>query len=166
MLTPITSLLASILVVTNATAAAELAASLDKNQASMNDPVTISVSLVNTSDVPLVFYGRLLWGHSGGLVLTIKDQQGEVRHSWKFVDEKIVPKTLREGKNFVTLRPSHFFGARRTETLSDLVPGPGEYTLEIEYCSPVPRRYYPVEGFFGRESGCLVAPPIHLTVEP
>lgn len=131
----------------------------------MEDHISLSVAIENQSNDPVVLYSKLGWGGLGGLDLKVARQNGEIVPP-KYLDhDMVIPSTLQMRDYYTTLFESQFIGATRTDQVSEIFPGPGDYKVWVEYLSPVPIATALVkENFWSTEDGRIVSRPISLTV--
>jgi hypothetical protein len=133
---------------------------------SMSDRATFQVALVNTSDEQIRVYRILQWGHAAGFVLHVFDENGiEVKS--RFYDDYIpIPSTLNTSDSYIILGPDHLLGTLRTDELADWGVKPGSYTIEVEYQSPILRKYRDDDRFWSRDRGVLHSNRIVLQILP
>lgn len=141
-----------------------LAISLDRRTAKLGDRILVEAQLRNMTGHPVAFWGELLWGHRGGLVLHVLRKDGSEVPSRPRVDESLVPSELRNRSSYVTVQPAHTFGVVRSDRVSALVDSPGTYRIFVEYLSPLPRNYANVENLWTRDRGAIRSPEVELTV--
>jgi hypothetical protein len=128
--------------------------------------LTLDVQLRNESDEPITVFGRLLFGGSGGLILTVTDAAGKVIATPVLLDEQVPPAFLRHASSYVVLQPHHYLGTALIQPVKDLFAGSGTYRITIDYLSPVPRRYFTNGGkSFGRENGIVRSNSLTVHIE-
>ncbi len=131
---------------------------------SPKDPFTLYVGLVNNGEEDISVFGQLRWGHAGGLVLTIRDQDGRLVEPERLDDDLIVPSVLRQSTSYTVLPPDHFIGTVRRDSTSNLFRKLGTFSLVVEYRSPVPARYAKTPNFWSRERGVIRSEAIQIEV--
>jgi len=141
-----------------------LAITMDRRTAKLGDRILIEAQLRNMTERPVAFWGELLWGYRGGLILHVLREDGSEVPSRPRVDESIIPSELRNLSSYVTVQPAHTFGVVRSDRVSALVDSPGRYRIFVEYLSPLPRNYANVENLWTRDRGAIRSPEVELTV--
>src|ERR1019366_6400676 len=109
---------------------------------SKSSDLKLDVSLRNESSEPLSVFGRLLFGGSGGLILTITDATGKAISTPLLLDEQVPPTVLQYATSYVVLQPQHYLGTTLVQPVKDLFARSGTYRITVKYLSPVPRRYF------------------------
>lgn len=136
----------------------------DQDSYDLASEITFEVHLTNSGQEPIIVFGRLLWGRTGGITLHVRDEGGSMVHG-RFLDhDTLVPTWLSEPANYVSLNPGHFLGVSRVDRVADLVPEPGRYEVFVEYQSPVPEKFAPSPGFWSRERGVIRSASIPIEV--
>jgi hypothetical protein len=141
-----------------------LAITMDRRTAKLGDRILIEAQLRNMTERPVAFWGELLWGYRGGLILHVLREDGSEVPSRPRVDESIIPSELRKLSSYVTVQPAHTFGVVRSDRVSALVDSPGTYRISVEYLSPLPRNYANVQNLWTRGRGAIRSPEVELTV--
>ena len=137
---------------------------VDRTSAHLNDSIVLTVLVKNTSKEPIFLYGNLAWGMSSSLFLFVTDENGKPVPI-TYLDDALPPTPSRADKNlFIKLNPQHIFGTNRTDTLSDLVPKPGVYYLQVEYHGPLPRRFAAGTPAWGVESPRIESNKVRIEV--
>ena len=145
----------------------EVTLSADCQEYQAGDPIVLDVRITNTHRNPVTLYGRLGWGLLSGLSLEIKDSTGKEIQP-KFLDHDMpVPSTFDDRTYYLTLQRGHFFGVTRRDTIEQLFPAPGAYTLQVLYRSPIPAAMEPlVSDTVVREDGVVASNQIVIMVGP
>jgi len=143
----------------------ELSVSTDKTTYKPTDRLKLQVLLTNTSNGTVYVYAILSWGYSASLTLHISDSSGKGVQMKRF-DDSITPPPPPDDKNaFVRLYPQHFLGTYYNSSIDELnLSKPGEYTLLVEYHSPISATNVQLSPFWGRENGVIGSKPIHIKV--
>jgi hypothetical protein len=140
--------------------------STPKLRVTQNGLFMIEAKLVNVSDDRLSIFGHLLWGYAGGLTVHIIDQNGHPVAAQQHDDDMVSPSVLGNSDSYVLLFPSQFLGVERQDSVKNLFPKPGVYSLFVEYLSPIPNSYGKMSNFWGRERGSIRSAPIKIEVVP
>jgi hypothetical protein len=84
----------------------------------------------------------------------------------KHFDDSITPPPPPDDRNaFVRLYPQHFLGTYYNSSIDELnLSKPREYTLLVEYHSPIAATGVQLSPFWGRENGVIRSKPIHIKV--
>lgn len=128
--------------------------------------ISLVAYLENEASDPVTIYGGLGWGELGGFVLHVEDASGKEVVPQALDDDMIVPTTLDDPNFYVTVQPDHGLGKRRTQSVKELFPHPGKYTVWVSYLSPVPGRLaLPKDRFLARERGRISSDKITITVQ-
>jgi hypothetical protein len=117
----------------------------DRDKFSLEDSVTINVAIQNDGPDPVYIYRKLAWGYGGGLVLHIQDEQGAAVKPATMDDTLIPPPPPGVPAIFVRLDEGQFFGTRRLLRLKDMLPRAGKYTWQVDYQSPLSRKFVDVK---------------------
>ena len=117
----------------------------DQAKASMHDALTTEVAIRNDGENPVYVYRTLDWGFMGGLLLHIRDEKGDLIQSPFFEDALPEPPPPDDPTIFVRLEAGVFYGTRTKRLVKDMVTRPGKYTLQVEYWSPLPRKYVDIK---------------------
>lgn len=143
----------------------ELNARISSENVRLQEQVEICAWLRNGNQLrPMTLFGELGWGFSGGLLLKVRNEQGEEVNAKLFDDDQIIPGELGNSEAFVTLQPNHFLGTCRFDLAEDLFRAPGSYILSVTYVSPVPQKYAKGSNFIGMESGPFESNIVHVKV--
>lgn len=120
----------------------EIFVTMSHTKYSMNDFIVIDVGIRNDGRDPLYVYRKIAWGFGGGLVLRLMDQTGHQVAPVVRDDTMLPPPaTSNDASIFVQLTEDDFFGTRRNLLAKDLVKAPGKYSLQVEYRSPLSRKF-------------------------
>jgi hypothetical protein len=130
----------------------------------LSDRILVEAQLRNMTERTVSFWGELLWGYRGGLILHVLREDGSEVPSRPLVDESIIPSKLRETSSYVAVKPAHTFGVVRSDRVSAFVDAPGTYRIVIEYLSPLPRNYANVPNLWTRKSGPIRSGEVQLIV--
>lgn len=141
-----------------------LSVTIDRHTVKLGDRIFIEAQLRNMTERPVAFWGELLWGHRGGLILHVLRGDGSEVPPRPRVDESIIPSELRNLSSYVTVQPAHTFGVVRSDRVSVIVDSPGTYRIFVEYLSPLPRNYANVEDLWTRDRGAIRSPEVEVTV--
>jgi hypothetical protein len=141
-----------------------LVVTLSDHRVSLTGGILVEAQLRNMTDRPVSFWGELLWGYRGGLILHILREDGTEVPSRPLVDESITPSKLREVTAYVTIQSAHTFGVVRSDRVAALVDTPGTYRMFVEYLSPIPRNYANVQNLWSRQSGTIRSREVQLIV--
>jgi hypothetical protein len=111
----------------------------DKIKASLQDYLTLSISILNDGPDAVYVYRHLAWGYSGGLVLHVQNEKGEPVGQLECTVPP--PPPPDDPTILVLLEEGRFYGVRRRIRVDNFMPSPGRYTLRVEYWSPIPRAF-------------------------
>jgi hypothetical protein len=136
----------------------------DRTDYSLADNIQLDVRITNAGRSELTVYSQLLWGHAGGLVLHVSDASNKEIPAKTLDDDMVVPATLADPKSFIVLSPNHYLGTTRVEHLTELVEKPGIYFIQVEYKSPVPRKFGQGPNLWSREKPPLLSNTIRVRV--
>jgi hypothetical protein len=112
---------------------------LDKRRYPLDGSIRLNAAIMNKGSKPVFLYGWISWGLGGGLVIWVRNEQGQIVRP-VLLDDTLLPPPPdnNDPKMFVQLQEQgDFFGAHRDLEVADLVTVPGKYTMQIEYQSPV-----------------------------
>jgi hypothetical protein len=113
----------------------------DRSQYSLRETIVIDVGVRNDGREPIYVYNRMTWGMSGGLVLWLRDDKGQIIESVLRDDTIMEPPPPDDPSIFAKLRPGMFIGTRRKLEARLLVRRAGRYTIQVEYRAAVSRDY-------------------------
>lgn len=144
----------------------DLSISTDKTVYKLNDRLKLQALLTNTSKDTLYIYAILSWGYSASLTLHVSDSLGRGVQA-KHFDDSITPLPPPNDRNaFVRLYPQHFLGTYYYSSIDELnLNKPGEYTLFVEYHSPISAAGVQLKPFWGRENGTIRSKPVRIKVD-
>ena len=126
----------------NATLPLAVSIRTDQSTYTWNDSIQMTILIKNISTQPLFLYGELRWGLSASLFLFVSNEKGQFAQM-NYLEDALPPSPPFKRASFIKLNPGYLFGTTRSDKLSDLVPGPGTYHLQVEYHSPIPSRFSP-----------------------
>jgi hypothetical protein len=133
----------------------ELQLGLKNNRYHLSDDIELDIRLRNIGSVPVAIFGEILWGYQGGMVLHVETIEGGAVGSDFIEHDRINPAALKDDKSYVLLRPRHYFGTTRKDKIENLFVRPGVYRIWLEYLSPVPEGFAPVEHLWSRTQGSI-----------
>ena len=137
---------------------------LDRTSVKIDDSIVLTTLVKNVGRQPIFLYGKLEWGLNSSLFLFVTDKNGKAVPI-TYLDDTLPPIPSPTDKSlFIKLNPEHIFGATRIKKLSDLVPEPGIYYLQVEYHGPVPRRFAAGTPAWGLEDGTLASNKVRIEV--
>jgi len=112
--------------------------SIDQTRYTLSQSLLIDVGIRNDGPDPVYIYGDISWGYMAGLVLNLRDGSGKEIEP-VITDDTVLPPPPRndDPTMFVKLGPNDFFGTHRKLPVADLVKGPGKYSLQVQYRSPL-----------------------------
>ena len=126
--------------------------------------LVVRVALENAGEESLEIYRRLLWGHRGGLVLRILDQEGRTVHPVGLADDSVPAGDLGREDVFLSLRPGEFLGTTRRESLEFLGIERGFFSIFVDYRSPVGSRFNGSPSYWRRELGTVSSSACYVQV--
>src|SRR5262245_48772309 len=137
----------------------------DKQIYKRGETIQLDVFLTNTGDRLIHIYNYLSWGYSSSLTLHVYNHAGKEVQA-RFLDDTITPPPPpEEDYYFVSLKPNHLFGVRRTSPLEELnINQPGQYKIIVEYHSPIPKKYGKEKEIVGTEDGRIWSKPVRIKV--
>jgi hypothetical protein len=143
----------------------EISVYADKAVYRLNDRLKLQTQLTNTSKKSLYVFAYLSWGYSASLTLHVSDSSGRGVQG-KFFDDSITPPPPPgQGYDLVRLYPQHFLGTYYYSSIDELnLSKPGEYTLFVEYHSPISARDAHISPFWGKEDGKIRSNPVRIQV--
>lgn len=120
----------------------------NKSEVSTDDPVVLTVQLLNGSSDSISVFGELKWGYGGGLMLNVSDEKGNPTFSEQHDDDMIVPSRIADSSAYVVVPPDHLFGVVRSDTPKNLFRTSGRYKISVRYWSPISERQAKRKGFW------------------
>jgi hypothetical protein len=101
----------------------------------MSDSVPLEVQLTNPGPSTLYLFDDVCWNPGNFLTIDVFTPEGkEVSGKLDYLRDCLPPPPRRnDTSRFFKLEPESFYGIIEKFTVSELVPGPGEYDIVIHY---------------------------------
>ena len=137
----------------------------DKVVYKLEDTIKLQAMITNTSKDTLYVYGILSWGYSASFTLHVSDDSGKEVETAHFDDSIAPPPPPNDKNTFVRLYPRHFLGTNYSLPLNELNSAkPGQYTVVVEYHSPISASAVQLTPYWGKEKGSIRSMPISIKV--
>lgn len=103
----------------------------------LNDTLSFTVNIENTSKSDLAVFREVEWGSGGGLSLVVTDVATGTVVARPFMDHAMLaPTVMRDPKRYVVLKPSTALVVKRTDKVANLVTRPGRYRVIVLFRPP------------------------------
>ena len=132
--------------------------SFSKSKASIKDRIIFDVKLINEGKDKITVSNKLELGYAAGLLLIISDEVGHsVSSSSKIY--YFIPPPPRDSSSYISLFPSHYYGATLWSKSEDLFVKPGKYSVFAAYWNNQTENYAE-ERFRVKDLWGVACPPI------
>ena len=148
----------------------------DRSQFRMNGAVRVEVQLTNIGDDTLYLFDDVCWNPANFLTVRVFDMHGkEVSGHSDFLRDCLPPPPARDDTSrFFKLEPGTFYGVVEKFKMQELVPGPGEYSVVVQYVSAISKDWVSEYGgekmaalpIWTRDYPELSSNRLHMVVKP
>ncbi len=142
----------------------------------MGDSVPLEVQLTNPGPGTLYLFDDVCWNPGNFLTIDVFTPDGkEVSGKLDYLRDCLPPPPRRnDTSSFFKLEPQSFYGIIENFTVSELVPGPGEYDIVVHYEASLSADWIAKYGgkriaelpIWTRDHPVLASNRLHITIKP